>query len=85
MSELSSPRGSSTRRRILTGFAVAAIVLVIAGLTLVTVLRSTISDSKAAMYDGKLVSADYWTDEPQILSSGFGFDGIIGSTADDEQ
>ena len=85
MSELSSPRGSSTRRRILTGFAVAAIVLVIAGLTLVTVLRSMISDSKAAMYDGKLVSADYWTDEPQILSSGFGFDGIIGSTADDEQ
>ncbi len=29
-------------------------------------------------YDGELVAADYWSEEPEILSAGFGFDGIIG-------
>jgi hypothetical protein len=80
-----SPEHSSKRRRIWSGLAVVAIVLLLGVLVLVTALRSTISDSKAALYDGTLVAADYWSDEPQILSSGFGFDGIIGSTADDEQ
>jgi hypothetical protein len=28
--------------------------------------------------DGRLVAADYWSDEPKILSAGFGFDNIIG-------
>jgi hypothetical protein len=28
--------------------------------------------------DGRLTAADYWTDRPQILSAGFGFDNIIG-------
>ncbi|MBC8091823.1 MAG: phospholipase [Pseudonocardia sp.] len=35
--------------------------------------------------DGRLEGADYWTDTPEILSAGFGFDGIIGlSTLDEE-
>ncbi|MFM1966234.1 MAG: hypothetical protein RL134_1959 [Actinomycetota bacterium] len=85
MSEAPPQPRSSKRRRILIGVAVAALVLLLVVLTLVTVLRSTLSESKGAMYDGTLVAADYWTDEPQILSSGFGFDGIIGSTADDER
>ena len=34
--------------------------------------------------DGRLESADYWTDSPEILSAGFGFDGIIGIESLDE-
>ena len=69
----------------LIAVAVVAVIVVLAALVLVTVLRSTLSDNKSAMYDGSLVAADYWTEEPQILSAGLGFDGIIGSTADDQQ
>lgn len=69
----------------LIAVAVVAVIVVLAALVLVTVLRSTLSDNKGAMYDGRLVAADYWTEEPQILSAGLGFDGIIGSTADDQQ
>lgn len=69
----------------LIAVAVVAVIVVLAALVLVTVLRSTLSDNKGAMYDGSLVAADYWTEEPQILSAGLGFDGIIGSTADDQQ
>ena len=32
----------------------------------------------AATTDGALVGADYWSDEPLILSAGLGFEGIIG-------
>ena len=69
----------------LIAVAVVAVIVVLAALVLVIVLRSTLSDNKGAMYDGSLVAADYWTEEPQILSAGLGFDGIIGSTADDQQ
>lgn len=31
-----------------------------------------------SVHDGRLVSADYWSDEPAILSAGLGFDNIIG-------
>lgn len=30
------------------------------------------------LHDGQLVAADYWRDEPLILSAGMGFEGIIG-------
>jgi len=70
---------------LLIAVAVVAVIVVLAALVLVIVLRSTLSDNKGAMYDGSLVAADYWTEEPQILSAGLGFDGIIGSTADDQQ
>lgn len=30
------------------------------------------------LHDGQLVAADYWSDEPLILSAGLGFDNIIG-------
>src|SRR5690606_27326749 len=33
---------------------------------------------KAPLYDGKLVDADYWSEEPKILSAGLGFVGILG-------
>lgn len=35
-------------------------------------------DIKPQMLDGTLVAADYWGDEPVILSAGLGFDNIIG-------
>ena len=33
---------------------------------------------QAPLYDGKLVEADYWSEEPKILSAGLGFVGILG-------
>ncbi|MEO1165782.1 MAG: phospholipase [Chloroflexota bacterium] len=32
----------------------------------------------AQLHNGQLVAADYWRDEPMILSAGMGFEGIIG-------
>ena len=32
-------------------------------------------------YDGVLKGADYWSEEPQILSAGMGFDGIVAIDA----
>ncbi len=32
----------------------------------------------ATFFDGDLIGADYWSDEPKILSAGLGFDGIVG-------
>lgn len=60
-------------------------VLALVGVAIAAGIRSMVDDSRAQMYDGRLVDADYWTDEPQILSAGFGFDGVISAPADDEQ
>ena len=32
----------------------------------------------AQLHNGELVAADYWADEPMILSAGLGFDNIVG-------
>ncbi len=32
----------------------------------------------ASFFDGQLCSADYWSEEPEILSAGLGFSDIIG-------
>ena len=61
------------------------LIVVFFGLVFLLVVRSQVADSKAAMYDGKLIDADYWDSEARILSAGFGFDGIIGSEAEDQQ
>ncbi len=39
---------------------------------------------KRDMLNGELVAADYWTEDPAILSAGLGFDGIIGIEGLDE-
>ncbi|MSW42053.1 MAG: hypothetical protein F2842_07580, partial [Actinobacteria bacterium] len=75
----SAPPRIRRRRRLWLGIGVVALVLVLGGVAVVVAIKWKLSDSKAAMYDGKLVAADYWSDAPQILSSGFGFDGIIGA------
>lgn len=41
-------------------------------------LASCQQANQAPWYDGKLVEADYWSEEPKILSAGLGFDGILG-------
>ena len=63
----------------IVGVAVAVIVLL--GVGVLMLVRSTVKDSKASLYDGRLVAADYWTQTPEILSAGFGFDGIISTPA----
>lgn len=36
----------------------------------------------ASFFDGKLEGADYWSEEPEILSAGMGFADIVGVPAD---
>ncbi|GAB5473094.1 MAG: hypothetical protein Mars2KO_11930 [Maribacter sp.] len=36
-----------------------------------------------AFFDGNIVNADYWSDEPKILSAGLGFCDIVGIQADE--
>jgi hypothetical protein len=38
----------------------------------------------AFFFDGTLIGADYWSQEPQILSGGVGFSDILGVEADEE-
>lgn len=62
-------------RRWLTIGVGAAVALALAGAaTFQLFKRSTLSQ----LMDGRLAAADYWSDTPQILSAGLGFDGIIG-------
>ena len=72
------------RRR--THALVTGIVAVV-GLGLVGVLAlRLLSDSVLRqLTDGRLESADYWTEQPEILSAGLGFDGIIGLPRLDEE
>ena len=44
----------------------------------VTVATGDESPLTNATFNGELSSADYWDDEPKILSAGMGFDNIIG-------
>jgi hypothetical protein len=53
------------------------ITLVLVGVTMFGG-PSTASIVVQATQDGALVGADYWGDEPRILSAGLGFEGIIG-------
>jgi len=73
------------RKFLLRTVLAIVIVLVIGGVSLLIVIKSTVNSSTDALYDGRLVDADYWDAEPKILSAGFGFDGIIGAPDDDEQ
>lgn len=72
------------RTRVVIVVVAAVVVVALAGVAVGLQLRSTVDDSRAAMYDGRLVDADYWEAAPSILSAGFGFDGIISAPADDQ-
>ena len=68
---------------IVIGAVVLAVGLAIMAVAVVPQLL--INQTQKDFFDGRLVDADYWRDQPQILSAGLGFDGIIGTAADDEQ
>lgn len=75
----------SKRRKVVISILAALGVVAIGAVAVVALVRSTIDDSREQMYDGRLVDADYWTQEPAILSAGLGFDGTISAPSDDEQ
>lgn len=59
----------------------AAIGATAAGILLITLVgeQGTLPIAPLnQLHDGRLVAADYWADEPLILSAGLGFDNIIG-------
>src|SRR5688500_12555306 len=55
----------------------AAIIVVLAGLAYAA-YAILAGSALRQLSDGSLVDADYWSDEPKILSAGLGFDNIIG-------
>ena len=56
-----------------------AVVLSVLGILLVLVVGVMNSlNVQNQLFDGALKEADYWSDEPVILSAGMGFEGIIG-------
>ena len=72
-------------RRHLAWFVGGAVVLVVLGvLAAVALPRILTNRTKADLYDGRLVDADYWTADPRILSAGLGFEGTIGTAVEDE-
>jgi hypothetical protein len=63
---------------------VGGIVVVLAGFIVIfVVILPNIFLNQ--LMDGRLKDADYWSPNPQILSAGLGFSGIIGLPALDEQ
>ena len=63
-----------TKKRIVTALAVVGVLVVIAGLAYQWLVGSVLRE----LTDGRLEAADYWSDDPAILSGGMGFDNIIG-------
>lgn len=56
-----------------------ALLAALVGTAIVLVSGLSVNtDIKAQLHDGVLESADYWHNDPIILSAGMGFDGIIG-------
>jgi hypothetical protein len=58
--------------------AVGATLLGIALIALVGPQAELEFGPLAQLHNGELVAADYWADEPMILSAGMGFDNIVG-------
>jgi len=73
-------------RRHRTGLIVGGGTAVLLAVGLAMVLPDLVGrKAKDDLYDGRLEAADYWTTTPEILSSGLGFDGVIGLPALDEE
>lgn len=59
----------------------AALMATVVGLGVIAVAgeqKDFVIGPLAALHNGELVAADYWSDEPTILSAGLGFDNIVG-------
>jgi hypothetical protein len=66
--------GRKWKKRIAIGLACLG-VLAVGG---VAAGRYAQGSALRGFTDGRLEAADYWDDEPSILSAGLGFDNIIG-------
>ncbi|WP_148615930.1 phospholipase [Nocardioides rubriscoriae] len=62
----------------------AGLVAATGGVVAASALSAVLSAMTTQLYDGRLVAADYFTQTPQILSAGLGFDGTIGIPALEE-
>lgn len=69
-----STLGKTSRKRLTTILIALGVVVLVAVLGIQLIARSTL----VQLTNGKLEGADYWSDEPVILSAGYGFDNIIG-------
>jgi hypothetical protein len=69
-----SSLGKISGKRLTTILIVLGIVVLVALLGIQFIKRSALMQ----LTNGKLEGADYWSDEPAILSAGYGFDNIIG-------
>lgn len=57
----------------------AALLAVVVGSAIIAVLGLPANaDARPELFDGQLIGADYWGDEPLILSAGMGFDSVLG-------
>src|SRR5690349_21400967 len=58
----------------------AVLVLVIAGTVVIAVRLQQAGTSLTfrLLHQDVIINADLWSDKPEILSAGYGFDGIIG-------
>ncbi|MFW5709559.1 MAG: phospholipase [Chloroflexota bacterium] len=57
---------------------IPAMLLLVAIVPLTGEQNDLVIGPVAQMLDGRLAGADYWNEEPMILSAGLGFEGIIG-------
>lgn len=64
----------NAKRRIAQGLIVITALAALAMIAMQLILGSVMRQ----LSNGKLEAADYWSEEPAILSGGFGFDNIIG-------
>jgi hypothetical protein len=63
-------------RRILT--VVGLLILAALGLLVYSVLGQEQTPTFQLLHQDTLIAADLWSDQPEILSAGYGFDAIIG-------
>ncbi len=75
--EWSKANSAETTPIYLQPWVAIPVTLVLVGVTMLGG-PSTASVVVNVTQDGALVGADYWGDEPRILSAGLGFEGIIG-------
>jgi hypothetical protein len=69
-----SEMDTNWKKRILIGLASAGVL----GLAGVFAIQYAQGSALRGFHDGRLESADYWSEKPVILSAGLGFDNIIG-------
>src|SRR5215216_3448547 len=65
-----------SRRRIIA--VLLLVVLLIAGAVLILARQNGTTFTFQQLHQDTIFNADLWSNQPEILSAGYGFDGIIG-------